>query len=201
MSRLFSLYKYEIKRYNKGQIIHLQNEVCHAIDVILDGYISIQKIDEDGNLLTVHVLFATNIIGASLIFSSKNTYPMTVVAESDTVVLHMYKELILELSQNNVDFMVRMIEAISDRTLILTDKINVISLKTIRQRIIEFLKYEYHIQKNNTIKLNASKKDLAEMLGMQRTSLSRELNKMRQDGLLEYDARTITIRNIDVGGN
>jgi len=35
---------------------------------------------------------------------------------------------------------------------------------------------------------------LAERLGIQRSSLSRELNKMRKDGLLEYDARTVTLK-------
>lgn len=59
---------------------------------------------------------------------------------------------------------------------------------------MDYLKYEYHIQKSNIIKLNISKKDLAESLGIQRSSLSRELNKMRKDGLLEYDARTVTLK-------
>lgn len=55
-----------------------------------------------------------------------------------------------------------------------------------------------HIPKTPVIKLNYSKKDLAERLGIQRSSLSRELNKMRRDGLLEYDAKTITLKNIEV---
>jgi CRP-like cAMP-binding protein len=88
---------------------------------------------------------------------------------------------------------------ISDKAIMLTDTINLISLKSIRQCIIAFLRYEYHIQKNTVIKLNISKKDFAERLGIQRTSLNRELNKMRKDGLLEYDARTVTLKNIDVG--
>jgi len=124
---------------------------------------------------------------------------MTVVATTKLTILHLQRELILELCQSNVNFMVGLIKIISDRTIILTDKINSISLKTIRQCIFDFLKFEFHIQKSNVIKLNISKKDLAERLGIQRSSLSRELNKMRKDGLLEYDARTITLKNIDIG--
>jgi len=124
---------------------------------------------------------------------------MTVVATTKLTILHLQRELILELCQSNVNFTVGLIKIISDRTIILTDKINSISLKTIRQCIIDFLRFEYHIQKSNVIKLNISKKDLAERLGIQRSSLSRELNKMRKDGLLEYDARTVTLKNIDIG--
>ena len=58
-----------------------------------------------------------------------------------------------------------------------------------------FLGYQYYLQKSYVIRLNISKKDLAERLGIQRSSLSRELQKMRTDGLLEYDSRTITVKD------
>lgn len=169
------------------------------MDIILKGLVSIQNIDENGNVLTVNVFSDRDIIGANLLFSSTNYYPMTVIAASKTTILHMQKEFIQELGQSNVHFMIGLMSAISDRTIVLTEKINAISLRTIRKSIINFLKYEYHIQKSRVIKLNISKKDLAERLGVQRSSLSRELNKMRKDGLLEYDAKTITLKNIDIG--
>ncbi|MGI6629905.1 MAG: Crp/Fnr family transcriptional regulator [Acetivibrionales bacterium] len=195
---MFSSSKYQINQYKKEQIIHIQNEICYTMDIILEGRVSVQKIDEDGNILKINVFSGGDILGANLLFSSRNSYPMTVVSESNTVILHIYKELILELSQTNLRFMIGLMTVISDRTLLLTDKIDAISLKTIRQRIIDFLRYEYYLQKSNILQLNISKKDLAERLGIQRTSLSRELNKMRRDGLLEYNARTITLKRIDV---
>lgn len=190
--------KFEIKEYRNEQIIHFQNEVCHTLDIILKGKVAVQNIDENGNVLTINVYSDSDIIGANLIYASRNYYSMTVVATTRVTILHLQRELILELCQSNVSFMVGLMKIISDRTIILTDKINAISLKTIRQCIIDFLKYEYHIQKSNVIKLNLSKKDWAERLGIQRSSLSRELNKMRKDGLLEYDARTVTLKDIDI---
>lgn len=89
------------------------------------------------------------------------------------------------------------LQSISDKTLILTDKIKSISMKTIRQCIIDFLTYEYYIQKNQRIVLGISKKELAERIGVQRPSLLRELSKMRTDGLIEYDARSITIKDLE----
>lgn len=192
---MFGSSSYSISRYNKGQIIHHQNEVCHTMDIILTGKVSVQKIDEDGGILTINVFSGGDIMGANLLFSSKNFYPMTIAAESQAVILHIYKVLILELSQTNVHFMTGLMTEISDKTLLLTDKIDAISLKTIRQRIMDFLRYEYSIQKNKTLQMNISKKDLAERLGVQRTSLSREFNKMKNDGLIDYDARTVTLKN------
>jgi CRP-like cAMP-binding protein len=193
--QLFSLPKYKTNNYAKGQIIHLQNEVCLAMDIVLDGQVSVQKIDNEGNILKLTVFSGGDVLGANLMFSNRNSYPMTIVSETKSVVLHIYKELVLEFSQTNIRFMSGLMTVIADKTLVLTDKIDAISLKTIRQRINDFLKYQYHIQKNHIIKLNMSKKDLAERLGIQRSSLSRELNKMRKEGLLEYDARTIVLKN------
>lgn len=185
--------RFEMKGYDKDQIIHLQNEICHTMDIVLSGKVSVQKIDESGNILTVNVFSDREILGANLMFSSRNCYPMTVVSVTNVVMLHIYKECVLELCQKSEGFTIGLMTEISNKTVRLADKINDISLKTIRQLIMDFLRYEYHIQKSTVIKLNISKKELAERLGVQRSSLSRELSKMRKDGLLVYDIKTITI--------
>ncbi len=194
---IFNTSGYGIEKYSKGQIIHLQHEVCTSMDIILEGGVSVQKIEEEGNILKITVLSPGDSMGANLIFASRNTYPMTVVAEEESIILHIYRDLVLRLSRENDDFLIKLMKVISDKALVLTDKIDAISLKTIRDRIRDFLRYEYFIQDSPVIKLNISKKDLAERLGVQRSSLSRELNKMRRDGLLEYDARTITLKHMD----
>lgn len=191
----FNLSKYTIREYSRGEIVHLQNEKSKTMDIILEGELSVQKIDIEGNILKIVVFSGGDTLGANLLFSSSNFYPMTVVAEKKTVVLHIYKELILELSKQNLKFMDALLREVSDKALVLTNKINGITLKTIREKINDFLQYESHIQNSNIIKLHMSKKDLAQRMGIQRSSLSRELNKMCQDGLIEYDSKTITIKN------
>ena len=189
---------YEVKRYEKDQIIHLENEVCQSLDIILEGKVAVQKIDEEGNVLTINIFSAPEIIGAHLIFSTRNIYPMTVLADSEVVILRLNRELIVELGQSDPGFMVDLLQIISDRIMILADKIRTISHNTIREQITAFLTYEFSLQKSRVLKLNYTKKELAERLGVKRTSLSRELNKMRRDGLLDYDARTITLKGLNI---
>mgnify|MGYP006419099277 FL=1 len=162
------------------------------MDILLAGQITIQKIDENGNILTIGEFLAPDIIGAKLIFSKRNHYPLNVSSQSDALILHVNKEMILNLSRTNGEFLNALLEMISDRATVLTDKINQISLKSIRQKIVDFLNYESCAQNSDVIKLNTSKRNLAERFGIQRSSLSRELSKMKADGLLEYDSRTIT---------
>lgn len=197
LNQVFRAHYHEKRAYEKDQVIHFQNECCRTMDLILSGRVAVQNLDKEGNVLTISIFQEGDVLGANLIFSSRNNYPMTVLAQSPVVILHLHQELVLELCQMNRTFMVGLMKAISDKTLILTDKINAISMKTIRQCIIDFLRVESRIQKSQVVQLPSSKKDLAQRFGIQRSSLSRELNKMRQDGLVDFDSKTITIKNLN----
>ena len=122
---------------------------------------------------------------------------MTVTASIKTATVTMNKELILSLCHKSTRFMEGLLHEISDKAIILTEKINAISRKTIRQCIFDFLKQEQYRQGSNVIKLTLTKKELAERLGIPRSSLGRELNKMRKDGIVEYNAWTITSKTFD----
>ncbi|AWW26100.1 MAG: family transcriptional regulator, dissimilatory nitrate respiration regulator [Acetobacterium sp.] len=197
LNQVFRAHYYEKREYEKDQVIHFQNECCRTMDLILSGRVAVQNLDCEGNVMTINIFQDGDVLGANLIFSSRNNYPMTVLAQSQVVILHLHKELILELCQMNRTFMIGLMKAISDKTLILTDKISAISMKSIRQCIIDFLRYESQIQKSQVIQLPSSKKELAQRFGIQRSSLSRELNKMRQDQMIDFNTKTITIKNIN----
>ncbi len=96
-----------------------------------------KKISKEGNILSIHTFFSSDLIGANIIFSSSNTYPLTVVSEEKTVLFHMPGQLILRLCRNNNHFLVSFLGAVSDRTVILADKIKTISLKTIKEQITD----------------------------------------------------------------
>lgn len=186
VEQLFDGNNHRIDKYMKGSVIYFQNEKCSTLDMLLSGSIVVQSISEDGDVLTVSEFAKQDLIGLNLLFSQKSFYPMTIIAKSDSIILHIKKEIILDLSMRNKNFLLMLLQYLSDRSVFLTDKIKLISGKSIRQLILDFLTYEYHIQGSNKIKLTMTKKELAERFGIQRTSLSRELQKMREEGLVDY---------------
>lgn len=194
--KLFTIDSYNIKGYKRNSVIYFQNEKCTTFDIVINGTISVQGIDDKGNYVSISDFTTGNMIGGNLLFSHKNFYPMMVLSKTDSTILHLKKNLVLSLCQNNISFLTKFLQSLSDKTLILTDKIKLLSFKSLRQCIIDFLIYESYAQKSNKIKLKLTKKELSEKFGVQRTSLSRELNKMKKDGLIEYDAHSITIINI-----
>ncbi len=82
---------------------------------------------------------------------------------------------------------------LSDKSLILTHAIHSLSERTLRQKIIQYLKTESERQGSKTIEMRVSKKLLAERFGVARTSLSRELNAMQDAGIISFEKKIITL--------
>lgn len=188
---------YIIKKYKKDSIIFLKNEECKTCSILLEGNIVIQDVDINGNILTLNKFSVGDILGENLLFSNSNTYPMNVLSYTDTTVLHIKKELILKLCKENDTFLENFLISVSNKTIILKDKVKKLSIKSIRECIIDYLLYQYKYQNSLTIKLDRSKKELAEEFGVQRSSFSRELNKMKNDGLIDYNSKNIKIINLE----
>jgi CRP-like cAMP-binding protein len=173
----------------------MENDECTHLDIILDGIVSIDRIDEDGNIMCVANFTKNDILGGNLLFSKTPTYPMTIVSKTDVIIMQISKEDIFKLMNEYPEFLKAYLESISDNAFILGDRIRGYVRLSLRQILINYLKKQSYIQKSNMIKLNMSKKDLAMLIGVQRTSLSRELAKMRKDKLIEYDRDYIKIVN------
>ncbi|NBJ17031.1 MAG: Crp/Fnr family transcriptional regulator [Dehalobacter sp. 4CP] len=184
---------FRICSHNKNNIVHFSGDVCLKLDIILSGKVIVERIDESGNLMTIAEFFSNEILGGNLLFSKNSHYPMTITAKQPTIILEIEKERLFTLLSYNHDFLKSYLEYVSDHAMILGDKINHDVNKTIRESIMSYLDDERKIQNSDHIKLNLTKKALAEKIGVQRTSLSRELAKMRNDYLILFDKNSITI--------
>lgn len=181
------------KHYAKDEIIHMDGDRCKQMEVILSGHVAIERIDQEGNLLTITEFFSGDIIGGNLLFSKNPHYPLTVTAKAPVDLLAFSKETTFSLCTHYPDFLASYLEYVSDHTLLLGDKIKHYVQRTIRESLLTYFESELKRQGVNPIELPMSKKALAERIGVQRTSLSRELQKMKHDGLIDYDATHIKL--------
>ena len=195
--KIFNSIDYKIIRYSKGQVVHNEEDLCTCLSIILEGNIEIQKIDVMGKLLTVAEFTVGSTFGENLIFGDKKRYPMTVFSKTKTIVLEIKKESVATLCQLDPKFMLEFLNTVSNRAMVLNSKLKEITLKTIRQKISEFLLFQYNKTHNAEINLGMTKKDWADKLGVQRPSLSRELIKMKEEGIIEYTKTAIIIRDVD----
>ncbi len=179
--------------YGKNSIVHFVGEVCSKLEVILIGKVVIERIDEAGNLMTIAEFFRGDVLGGNLMFSKNPYYPMTVTAKETTLILEINKDRLFCLFSDNHEFLKSYLEYVSDHAAILGDRIKHYVNRTIRESIISYMDYEHKKQDSTIIRLDITKKALAERIGVQRTSLSRELAKMRDEGLIEFDSNSIKL--------
>lgn len=184
---------FEIKKYRQGEIIHFDGDHCHSIEIIIYGQVVIERIDDAGNLMTITEFLPDDILGGNLLFSKNPHYPMMVTAKTDSTLLSIPKILVFDFCATNIEFLRVYLEYISDHSILLGDKIKHYVNRSIRESLIAYLKSEYKLQNNQTLQLRISKKSLADRIGVQRTSLSRELQKMKNEGLVDYDKTSISI--------
>ncbi len=185
--------RFRVAHYAQGNTIHFEGERCDRLELILSGQVAIERIDAEGNLMTVAQSVRNEVLGGNLVFSRQPFYPMTLTAVRESSLLQIERDELFALLSQNPGFLKVFLELASDRAFTLGDQIRHFVNKPIRACIIGFLQQEYGRQKTNPIRMSLSKKMLAEKMGVQRTSISRELTKMRRDGLITYDRDSVTI--------
>lgn len=189
---------YKIIGYKKGQVIAIEGEDCNSLGIILKGRIEIQKIFPSGQATTINTFKAGNIFGESLVFTDRHTYPATITAMEDAEIMFIRKEDIVKLCMLNAEILTNFVTVLSRRILMLNERLSNLSQDTIRKKIASFLLSEYRKQKSTTILLPYTRKKMAELLNVPRPSLSRELIKMKEEGLLDFNKNEIYILDIDL---
>jgi len=177
----------------EGSIVHLEGESCRSLELIVSGKLVVERISDSGDLLSIADFTTNDVLGGGLIFSQRPYYPMTVTAQQQSVIVQIPKSVLFGLLSTNPHFLLMYLELTSDRTTVLTDKIKYHLNRPLRERLTGFLDHQHLFQKNKRIELGMSKTMLAQKLGVQRTSLSRELKKMQDEGLVDFDNNSITI--------
>lgn len=193
INKYIAIGSFKLVKYKKNSVVHFEGDLCNKLEVILAGKVVVEHFDETGRLNTVMEFGVDKLLGCNLIFSENPHFPATVATKEPSVILEIKKELLLELLKNT-SFLLIFLRSMSHHTSMLFNVINLNGRKTIRESIMNFLKYERKKQNSNYILLNTTKKALADQIGVQRTSLSRELANMRDDGLITFDSKSITIK-------
>lgn len=180
-----------LAHFEKDRLVALQGDLCTSLDVIVQGSLSLQSIDEDGNVFKAKVLEAGDIWGATLLFSKHNHYPMQVVCDQKSSILRLKSSLVLALCSRKREFLVGLLQIISDRAHELGQTVTKLKEQTLRQSLLSYLQQLSEQQGTDVVTLPLSKKELANRLGFARTSVSREFANLQKEGVLTVSGRVV----------
>lgn len=189
---------FKIMIYNNNEVIAIEGEDCHSLGIILKGKVEIQKIFPSGQVMTINIFNEGNIFGESLVFSREHVYPATITPIEYSEIMFIKKEDIIKLSMLNSKVLTNFVSILSQRILMLNNRIANLSQDTIRKKISSYLLHEYKKQKTFILNIPYTRKRMAELLNVPRPSLSRELSHMKAEGIIDFDKNTIKILDIQL---
>ncbi len=189
--------EYQTVMYKKNDVIAIEGDDAPSLGIIISGSVEIQKLYASGKIITIERLGQGDIFGEVIIFSQMGRYPSTIVSSENSQILFIPKSEMLKLCSINIHVLNNFMALLSDKILMLNKKLRNLSFETIRQKVSSFIIDEYKRQKSNPIKFNISRKEMADYLGIQRPSLSRELIHMKEENLIDFDKHYIKIKDME----
>lgn len=194
---IFDIIEYKVTEYGKGEIIAIEGDTCFHIGLIIGGTVRVERIYPSGNTIVMKKLIKGEVFGEALVISNTSKYPATIISDSKSKVLFISKNHILKICSLNEKILENFITILSSKIIMLNKKVKSISLKTISQKVADYLINQCKTQKSKTIILNESKENIASYIGIPRPSLSRELKNLKEKGIIDYDRKEVFIININ----
>ncbi len=195
--RILQSTAFTVQDYPKDRIIALEEDRCSALGIVLQGRVDVQKIFTSGKIVSMARLLPGDMFGEAIIFTQSHQYPATIMAMEKSLVMYIKDLDVVDICSKYPVVLRNFMELLSMKIFILNKKIRDLSFETVREKIASFLLEEFKKQKSETLTLPYSKKVLADHMGIQRPSLSRELIKMREEGLLDFQGNQITIQDLE----
>jgi cAMP-binding proteins - catabolite gene activator and regulatory subunit of cAMP-dependent protein kinases len=181
------------KHYMKGATVHNANETCRTLDIVLSGSLVAYSLSTNGSATTMFEFSQGSVIGANLLFGDNHSYPLTIYCLTDCQIIHIDINAVLEFL-HDYNFTLHYIKSISQNSQGINQKIAMFTQRTLRENIMNYFKQQTIIQKSSVILLPMSKRQLADYFGVQRPSLFREMKKLKEEGIIEINNRTIAIK-------
>lgn len=197
LERFLSKAKASREQYQKGQIVANEETPCTHIGIVISGVIDAQKTYPSGKFITINHLREGELFGEVIVFSDRKTFPATLIAQTESEVYFLKKEEIMLLNQEFPLLMENFAQILSQKILNLNQRVKSLSYHTLRQRIVDYILEIYKKQNTLMFQLPVSRKQMAERLGTPRPSLSRELAKMKDEGLIDYEKNSFKILDLE----
>lgn len=188
--------------YAKGEFIFLNGSSVNSIGIVLTGRVQILKEDIFGNRAILNDLGPGAVFGEAFVCSEKYTLTVSVLAAENSTVLFLSFDRVMHICPSACRFhnavIKNMVEMLAFKNIKLIEKLEVTTKHSLREKILTYLSQLAQDQASTTVTAPLGRIDLADFLGADRSSLTRELNRMKADGLIVFDKNTYTLLDVDL---
>ncbi len=192
---MFSCIEARTASYKKSDIILLSGNTVNFIGLILSGRAMVIKENQDGNRAILTELSESELFGETFACAGVDHSPVTVEAVEDSEVLFINYKKIINTCSSACGFHSKLIEnmlkLIAKKNLMLNQKIDILSKRTTREKLLLFFDTQRGGGKKFTIPF--SREEMAQYLCVDRSAMSNELSKMRDEGIIHFNRNEFEI--------
>jgi CRP-like cAMP-binding protein len=194
-SKVCGSLSFKAVHYKKEEPVMLCGDDVTFFGLILSGGIKIVKEDERGNTSMLTELSAPDTFGEVLVCAAIPVSPVTVIARTETDILQIGSRNIMNLCDKACPFHRQFIEnllhIVAKKNFALNRKIEILSQRSTREKILAFLDYYGKGRKAFTVPFN--REEMAHYLCVDRSAMSAELCRMRDRELIRFDRNRFEI--------
>ena len=188
---------YHIGSFRKGDIVAFEEENIKHIGIILSGSVDMVKEDLWGNRTMLVRMRRDELFGETFACGRDNQSVVTFLVSEDAQILFIPFDRVMHSCTMACVFHHRLIEnmvsIIAGKNRDLMRKVEVVSKRTIREKLLAYLSIQALTQKSRYFEIPLGRMELAEYLCVDRSALTRELVRMKEDGLIDYDRNCFRI--------
>lgn len=181
-----------IKRYGKGEYVHRVGDVYNSIGMVLSGKVVMSATDFWGNRNLIKEFGELEFYGDSHSVSNRPMFfDIVAVKQSELLFLNMENMLTpwSSFKDEQQILLANMLNICAHKKLGYMHKSDCLSRRNAREKIKAFLSEQATIAVSNEFIIPYNRQHLADYLAVDRSTLSRELSKMKQEGLLDFTGK------------
>lgn len=187
-----------VREYQKSEFVFLEGAKLKQIGVVIEGAVHMVKEDVWGEKTILAVMTPGEIFGESFVCGEYDSSTVSFQAASDCKILCLSFHQALCVCSKACAYHNRLVEnmvtLIAHKNVKLMEKMEILSKKSIRDRILTWLSQQVQFYGSETFLSPLGRLDLADYLCVDRSALTRELSRMKSDGLLDYDKNTFVLK-------
>ena len=180
-----------LNNFKKGEYVLRQGEHLSDIIVLVEGSLHVQKDDYWGNRSLLNQIDVGEMFGEAYVAPASGGVLNDVIAVNDSTVILFDVRRILTTCPTACRFHAMVVKnmffAISEKNRQLVQKLGHMSKRSTREKLISYLSEEAKRSNSPNFTIPFNRQQLADFLSVDRSAMSNELCKMRDEGLIEFE--------------
>ena len=179
------------RKYKKNDVILLAGTRVTSVGILVEGSAQITRDDAEGNRAILSELEKADLFAEAYVAAGSLEVPITVIATTDCRVVWIPFSKIVGTCDHACGFhrtlVQNMIRVIAQKNIWMNEKMRILSCRTTKEKLMTYLSdYSERVGKNK-FRIPFSRNELADFLSVDRSAMSRELSKLRNEGYLDYN--------------